>query len=188
MLGNLCIWVISSYRYCLKVRSKKTRKTGNRTGPQPIWTGPRLRSKPSGEWSSCRSMVFEWDKRPVKDWLQPVATGFTMGGPFWRKYATPIFAQNNGVVFMYIFHIKCWTCCTMDGPFGANMLPPIFAQKRGCFYVYFSYKMLKNPLCFRFFMQKLQENNPIMAQKWGGSIFAPKMGSRICKKLYVIYG
>ena len=55
----------------------------------------------------------------------------------------------------------------MDGLFGANMLPPIFAQKRGCFHVYVSYKMLKNPLCFRFFMKKLQENSPIMVQKWG---------------------
>ena len=39
--------------------------------------------------------------------------------------------------------------------------------------------MLKNPLCFRFFMQKLQENSPIMAQKWG---------LEYAKKMYVIYG
>ena len=76
---------------------KKTRKTSNRTGPQPIWTGPRLRSKPSGEWSGCRSMVFEWDKRPV-------ATGFTMGGPFWRNYATLHFCAEKGL-FLCIFFI-----------------------------------------------------------------------------------
>ena len=92
----------------------------------------------------------------------------------------PIFVQKK-MLFLCIFLYKMLNWLHNGWSIWRKYATPHFCAEKGLFYVYFSYKMLKNPLYFRFFMQKLQENGPIMAQKWGVAYLHQKWGLEYAK-------